>query len=277
MCLVFFSVYSLFLSHSGSSSRNIQIFDGLTHTSSSLILGGVIPTVPLAHTVGISTRTVALYHRLFTRCPKLGIQPFVKALCDAEGIPFKPHLSTQLSIAFDLYVAILNGVRGRVLKALGRDIPNWRMLNTCPACQYRLQGEEQLDVRMLAAMDGNDSLRRVERTNEVQLDDGESGPMLASSRERPDHRVGGADYFLSPVEVDQCDEKNWDQVNDVEGLTVAEQHLWAEGRCEDRWHNAQDKQTARSVGKFMECGWFALLCRHMMLLKCCDMIRSGEQ
>ncbi|KAE9395673.1 hypothetical protein BT96DRAFT_751775, partial [Gymnopus androsaceus JB14] len=95
-------------------------------------------------------------------CPKLGIQPFVKSMCDAEGIAFKPYLSTQLSTAFDLYMAILNGVCLCVQKTLGREGPNWRMLNCCPACQYRLDGEEELDVRMLACMDGNNSLRRVE-------------------------------------------------------------------------------------------------------------------
>jgi len=205
----------------------------------------------------------------------------VKALCDLEGLPFKPYLSTQMSIAFDVHVAILNGVRLRVLKTLGRDGPNWRMLNTCPPCQYRLQEEDKLDVRMLATFDGNDSLRRVERTDDSKLDSSADnpGPALAPSRERFDRRIGGGDYFLSPAEVDECEEKNWGQVHGLEdiSLTPAEQHLWAEGRCEERWHNAQDKNTARSVGRFMECGWFAFLCRHMMLLKCCDMIRSGEQ
>lgn len=185
-----------------------------------------------------------------------------------------------MSIAFDLYVAILKNVRGRVQKALGHDDPNWWMLNTCPCCQYRLQGEENLDVRMLCSFNGNDSLRRVERTADLPLDDSLDVQGPPASRERFDHRIGGGDYFLSPREVDKCEEKNWGSVHDLQednGAMLAEQHLWAEGHCEERWHNAQDKHTARSVGKFMECGWFAFLCRHMMLLKCCNVIHSGEQ
>ncbi|KAF9064695.1 hypothetical protein BDP27DRAFT_1425551 [Rhodocollybia butyracea] len=55
------------------------------------------------------------------------------------------------------------------------------------------------------------------------------------------------------------------------------QQLWEEGRCEERWNNMKEKNTARSVGRFYEWGWFVLLCRHMMLLLACDMIRSGKQ
>ena len=259
------------------------MLSGLTYDSSSIILAGLLPTAPLSHKTAVTIRTISLYHGLFTRCPKLGIQPFAKALCDLRGVAFKPYLSTQLSIAFDVYVAILNGVRLEVRRHLGRDGDTWRMLNTCPACQYRLQDEVKLDIRMLATFDGNDSLRRVERTNELKHSasvDEEAAPTAAPSRERPDCRVGGGDYFLAPGEVDRWEEKSWADVNELgDGFTLsaAEQHLWEEGQCEERWHNAQDKKTARSVGKFMECGWFVLLCRHMMMLKCCDMIRSGEQ
>ncbi|KAE9387644.1 hypothetical protein BT96DRAFT_1004926 [Gymnopus androsaceus JB14] len=256
---------------------------GLVHDSSSLVLAGLMPTAPLSHKTAITTRTVALYHSLFVRCPKLGIQPFIKALCDAEGSPFKPYLATQMSAAFDLYVAILNHVRLRVQKALQCDGPNWRMLNCCPACQYRLKNEEQLEVRMLASCDGNDSLRRVERVDKAKVDDhadADGAPGLAPSKERLDRRVGGGDYFLQPAQVDAWDEGNWEFINEMQAngdQLTPEQHLWAEGQCEERWHNAKDKNTARSVGKFMECGWFAFLCRHMMLLLACDMIRSGEQ
>ncbi|KAE9385733.1 hypothetical protein BT96DRAFT_840332, partial [Gymnopus androsaceus JB14] len=55
--------------------------------------------------------------------PKLGIQPFIKACCDAEGSPFKPYLATQMSVAFNLYVNILNRVHLHVRKALGCDGP----------------------------------------------------------------------------------------------------------------------------------------------------------
>lgn len=39
-------------------------------------------------------------------------------------------------------------------------------LGTCPSCQYRLVEDKELPVRMITAMDGNDSLKRVERKEE---------------------------------------------------------------------------------------------------------------
>lgn len=127
-------------------------------------------------------------------------------------------------------------------------------------------------------MDGNDSLKRYERREDpVETKEGEI--KLGASRERSDSRVGGGDYFLTKKEVDAWDERNWESVVEVEKGTEAGgmKELWEEGQCEERWHNANEKNTAKSVAKFHEQGWVVLLCRHMFLLKACDMIRSGEQ
>ncbi|KAE9403701.1 hypothetical protein BT96DRAFT_990133 [Gymnopus androsaceus JB14] len=267
----------------GSSTQEVPLLSGLAHDSSSIILAGLMPTAPLSHKTAITTRTVALYHSLFVCCPKLGIQPFIKSLCDAEGSAFKPYLVSQMSAAFDLYVLILNRVWMHIREALQRDGPNWRMLNCCPACQYRLKDEEQLDLCMLASCDRNNSLRRMERVDCFKADtaaDAEQPPSVAPSKERADHRVGGGNYFLQAGQADEWDESNWKAINEMRcdaDQIILQEQLWAEGQCEERWHNAKDKNTARSVGKFMECGWFAFLCRHMMLLVACNMIRSGEQ
>ncbi|KAJ3817729.1 hypothetical protein F5880DRAFT_1460171, partial [Lentinula raphanica] len=243
-----------------------------------LVRSGIIPTSPLQHSLGFTLRTIDLYHKLFVRCPRLGMQSFSKSICDIHGLAFKPHLSTQLSAAFDVYVAILNAVRSRTREHLGRQGREWRMLNTCPPCQYRLHEEDHLDVRMIMTMDGNDSLRRVERKEDVLHDEAISGSNVQVSRERLDLRKAGGEYFASREETSAWDESNWptdSQQNPVEPGTAVE-HLWAEGRCEDRWQNMSDAKTARSSDKFFEHGWFVVLCRHMMLLIACDMIKSGE-
>lgn len=152
------------------STKEIKLLSGFVYGSASIIRAGVIPTIPSKHLAGISIRTVALYHWLFVYCPKLGIQPFVKSLCDAEGAAFKPYMSTQMSTVFDLYIAILNGVRTCVQKMLDQEGPTWCVLNCCPACQYCLEGEEELEVRMLSCIDGNDSLRCMERQEASTLD-----------------------------------------------------------------------------------------------------------
>lgn len=251
--------------------------------SSSLIRSGVIPTAPLVHSRGITTRTLNLYHKLFVRCPKLGVQPFAKALCDIEGSAFRPYLSTELYAAFDVYVSLLNGVRARIKSLLGREGRSWRMLNSCPCCQYRLKEDDQLDVRMITQMDGNDSLRRVERKEDILQEKEEGGQDLPpASKERIDRRVAGEDYFASRAETQFWDEENWENIavvvegQDGELTSESLEHLWEEGRCEDRWHNMQDKNTTRSAGKFFEHGWFVLLCRHMMFILACDMVKSGE-
>ncbi len=97
-----------------------------------------------------------------------------------------------------------------------------------------------------------------------------------ASKERLDKRVGGGNYFLSHDEVNAWDEGHWGSIGDIpEGEDA--KHLWTEGLCEDRWENMKDRNTAQSVGKFEECGWVVLLCRHMFLLLACDLVRSGEQ
>ncbi|KAE9391994.1 hypothetical protein BT96DRAFT_831189, partial [Gymnopus androsaceus JB14] len=239
---------------------------------------GILPTAPLRHSYGITIRTISLYHRLFVRCPRLGVQPFAKALCDLEGVAFRPYLSSQIYAAFDIYVSLLNGVRRRVRATLGQEGRSWRMLNACPACQYRLKEDDDLDVRMIATMDGNNSLKRVERKEDCLVDKEEAGVELPpASRERIDRRVAGQDYFMSLEETKVWDESNWENIDEpapaADGLL---KHVWAEGRCEERWHNMKESNTVKSAAKFRENGWFVMLCRHMMILCVCDMVQSGE-
>ncbi|KAE9405471.1 hypothetical protein BT96DRAFT_812302, partial [Gymnopus androsaceus JB14] len=73
---------------------------------------------------------------LFCCCPKIGIQPFTKTICNLTDEPFKPHMSTLLSTAFDIYCTILKDVYCYVQAALGCNEKDWQMLNSCPPCQY---------------------------------------------------------------------------------------------------------------------------------------------
>ncbi|KAJ3892332.1 hypothetical protein GG344DRAFT_45574 [Lentinula edodes] len=249
--------------------------------SSSLVRAGIIPTSPLRHTAGVTVRTISLYHKLFVRCPRLGIQPFAKALCDIQGKASKPYLSTQLYEALDVYVAILNGVWTRTREALSRQGREWRMLNACPCCQFRLKEDSNLRVRMIVSMDGNDSLKRVERKEDVlqEQEQGENSQGLPPVlKERIDGRVGGAAYFASRRETNAWDEKNWGEIAELspEESQPPVGSLWVEGRCEERWQNMKETSISRLSAKFFENGWFVLLCRHMLLLLACNMIQSGE-
>ncbi|KIJ59027.1 hypothetical protein HYDPIDRAFT_73991, partial [Hydnomerulius pinastri MD-312] len=69
------------------------------------------------------------------------------------------YLAIQLAIAFDVYLDILNRIDQQLKKALNQHTPNWRLLNDCPACFYKLQDEPPLEFEWLVSMDSNNSLK----------------------------------------------------------------------------------------------------------------------
>ncbi|KAL0573003.1 hypothetical protein V5O48_008970 [Marasmius crinis-equi] len=205
------------------------------------------------------------------RCPRLAIQPFIKGLCDRFGFHFNNHYAVQFSLAYDLYLEVKRRIRQRVAAALYRASPDWRMLNACPCCQYPVEGQLELLFRMLLCMDGNDSLKRVERRGTETNEDGRK--RLLPSKERPDLRIGGDDYFISHEDVDEWDIKRWRKEG---GSDKGGEGEYA-SPCEEKWKNMNDAHTAKSWAIFDMQGWFILLCRHGFLLKAADMVRSGEQ
>ncbi|KAJ7586885.1 hypothetical protein C8J56DRAFT_1051186 [Mycena floridula] len=235
------------------------------YLSTALVHQGLFPCSPVKHNVTISTATLELYRSLFVRCPRLTIQPFVKTLCDMHGVSFRPHLATQFTIAFDVYLDVLRRTRHRVSVVLARDGPNWRLQNACPACLYHLEGEDELKYNMFFAMDGNDSLKQMHRHERV-FD--ELGERLGPSRERQDSQEGGGDYFLPRKEVDE-----WDIHLDPN--QPAEPSSEQPAGC-DSWHNSQESNTRAMWSIYDETGIFVLLCRHGFVLLMADMVNSGE-
>jgi hypothetical protein len=106
-------------------------------------------------------------------------------------------LRDQFSIAYDLFLQVLNEVDNRVNNALDRDLKDWRIKNACPSCTYHLEDEPDLQYSMLGCMDGNNSLKRVARTSP-----GDDNPSASVSIERQDTRVYDNDYYLTRAEVD---------------------------------------------------------------------------
>jgi hypothetical protein len=144
-----------------------------------------------------------MYRVARLRCPTLSIQPWLKTLADLHGTAFRPYSTQQFSTCFDVYLEILKNVDDRVKKALGRDAPDWRLKNGCPACTYKLEGEMKLIFEMLVTMDGNDSLKRVLTKEKGAVD--ENGTAKRGGTERADPRTAdaGGTYFLSREKVNQ--------------------------------------------------------------------------
>ncbi|KAJ7197841.1 hypothetical protein GGX14DRAFT_374768 [Mycena pura] len=240
-----------------------------------LILAGLVPCAPYEPTVAITVRVLEAFHVLHARAPQLAVQPYVKSLCDLHGVPFRPYLSQQFSIAYDVYLAIHRETDERVMSALGRDF-KWRLKHACPACMYKLEGEDELIFDMLTTMDGNDSLKRVLRRSPSD-GEGDGEPMLGRSKERVDNRDAGDGYYLSRERVDTWAKTRLGELLPTEAhphpLTVDQGE---DNPCADRWKNMVNDVTSKMWGIFDEPGVFLALCRHGFVLVIADMLRSGE-
>ncbi|KAF8145917.1 hypothetical protein K438DRAFT_1629234, partial [Mycena galopus ATCC 62051] len=252
--------------------QEVPLVKGDKFPSCAYIRHGLIPSVPYMASVVITLRALEVFQTLQLRCPRLGVQAFVCTLCDLHGVPPRSHLSTQFSNTFNLYLAIRAAVDKRVQVTLGRDTPNWRLMNACPTCLYKLEGEDKLDLPFLATMDGNNSLTRFWRCERVQhQQDGTAVP--GACKERHDDRVAPGDYYLSRVEVDK-----W--AADGADVLMRDFELDAENDegagCDERWQNMKEDVTARAWGMYDETGIFPALCRHGFVLVVVDMVKSGE-
>ncbi|KAJ7300570.1 hypothetical protein DFH08DRAFT_725213 [Mycena albidolilacea] len=245
---------------------------------------GLIPSAPTAPTIAINIRVVEAYRVIHVRCPHLAVQAFVKSLCDIHGVPYRPYLCQQFSIAYDLYLDLRRRTEERMMKALGRD-SSWRLKHACPACTYKLEGEDAMIFEMLITMDGNDSLKRMLQREKVASEMGE--PVLGRSRERVDNGDARDGYYLQRERVER-----WvrDRVADRLPMEptvsacpvrsyIARCTKISQGKdnpCADRWKNMINEVTSKMWGIFDETGIFLALCRHGFVLVLANMIKSGE-
>ncbi|KAF8217912.1 hypothetical protein K438DRAFT_1901011 [Mycena galopus ATCC 62051] len=234
---------------------------------------GLVPVAPFFPSTVITIRALEVFRALSLRCPRLGIQAFVRAMCDLNGAAPHPSLPKQFSVVFDTYLAIRGTVDNRVKFALGRNTPDWRLKNACPACLYKLEGEADIPLPFLATIDGNNSLKRFwRRERDTDLADGTTAP--GASKERQDDRWAGGDYYLPREEVDKWSREGLD---DLMKEFVPGSELEDEGDgCTERWQNMREDVTARAYGMYDETGFFPSLCRHGFVLIVVDMVKSGE-
>ncbi|KAJ6524845.1 hypothetical protein DFH09DRAFT_1250792 [Mycena vulgaris] len=231
----------------------------------------LVPCSPFAPSIAIATRVLEMFRLARLRSPTLSIQSWVKTLCDLHGKLFVPYLAQQFTICYDVYLETLAAVDARVAKALGRDAPDWRLKNCCPACTYKLEGEMKLIFSMLTTMDGNDSLKRVLRKDKTF--DNEGNPTRGKS-ERPDPRTAnaGGDYFLTREKVNEWSK---DILNGLVNIPTSD-NTEVNSDCQECWKNLNEDLTSRMWGVFNETGIFLALCRHGFVLVVADMVRSGE-
>lgn len=150
-----------------------------------------------------------------------------------------------MSNAFDIYLNILSRVKNLVEHVLGRDAPNWHMKYGCPACGYQLEDEPALIPARLHAMDGNNSAKRLD-------DNGGMDPRTFKSK-----------FFLSPADVDKFKDEVQSRKSD-------------DPDCGDRWKAANAVDNPEALTVFDQTGIFLLTCRHHIVEKIAEMVKSGE-
>ncbi|KAH7923679.1 hypothetical protein BV22DRAFT_1105986 [Leucogyrophana mollusca] len=237
--------------------------------TSALVRQGVVPCSPISPVVGITIDALEFYRVARQRNPHYSIQSFVKTICDLHSVQFQRYLSRQFSIALDLYLQIRSSVDLLVLEAIRHDSKDWRLRHACPACTYTLSGEAHLKFKMLYAMDGNDSLKRVQRklAGEYEDDDLDSPP---ASIKLPSSQQVAGDRYLSREFVDQF-------ANDVPHDMFDDAKDDGDNPCASRWKNMKDEGTKKMWGVFDESGVFLAVCRHGFSLVIADMVQSGER
>ncbi|KAJ8586406.1 hypothetical protein M405DRAFT_705386, partial [Rhizopogon salebrosus TDB-379] len=264
-------------------SRQQTSFQGQpTHQypNETLIYNGYLGCSPLYPNVAISLRTLAAYRQAHRTCPRFSIQAQCKMLCYLHNLPYRSYLKSQFSAAYDAYLEIIYRVDRMLRATLKHDSPNWRLLNSCPACTYKLQDEPPLEFDWFAAIDGNNSLKRW-------------ASWIYGSLPQEDMRQARSDYWVTSEAVDKFQDEvktrmapatqshvnlatrssqdgdDWeDSPNEKAGT--------ASFSCADRWRNAGPEQRKKMFAVFDESGIFVASCRHRFVLLVCDMVRSGE-
>lgn len=229
-----------------------------------------MPCAPYTPTSAITIRVLEVFRIHHLQSPHTSIQSWVKTLCTLQGMPFKPYLTRQFTIAFDLYLSILTFIDEAVQTVLKRDSPDWRLRHACPACTYVLVGEEKLKFSMLYTIDGNDSLKRIVR-REIPTTSIVENPILGESCELTDTREAGKGLYLTHEQVDEWSKESLKSFNPAYDENDVE-----DNPCAERWRNMRTELTGKMWGIFEETGLFLALCRHGFVLLLADMVRSGE-
>lgn len=196
-------------------------------------------------------------------------------------------------MAYDVYLEILHRVDLLVDASLGRSDPDWRLKNSCPACNYELDNESPLRYAKLFCIDGNNSLKLIDAS-------------MRRGNLRKDTRTNRTDYWLSTeyvdiykdevhsanhgkgqaVPTDDDDDEDWLDLDEEPGhsgqFKKTSQDIdnpvpdAALTPCVKRWKNAGPEARKKMFAMFHIAGIFVALCRHGFVLLVCDMIRSGE-
>ncbi|KAG2337856.1 hypothetical protein BDR05DRAFT_978353 [Suillus weaverae] len=232
--------------HFRDSGDSLPTFDNISpshrYPNKTLIYHGYIGCAPLYPTAAISLHTLAAYAQ-------------VKSLCFLHDTPYGLYLNVQFSATYDIYLEIFHGIKQCHRTALNHDTPNWPMLNSCPACFYKLEDKPALEFDWLVLINGNNSLKHWNSSIYG------SNPCIDSCK-------APSDYWLDTA-MDTND-GNW------EDKTIAAEGTTPAFNCVNRWRNAGPETQKKMFSVFDESGIFIAACHHRFVVLACNMIWSRE-
>jgi hypothetical protein len=193
----------------GAYIQAVPIIAGNTFIASAFVWNSLMPCSPHEPSIVVTVRVLEVFRVLRLCCPQLGMQTFVCRICDLHGVAPRPYLGQQFSVTYDVYLSIRTEVDKCVKVALGRDTPNWRLKNACPACMYKLEGESPLKLPLITTQDGNNSMKRFWCQEREEAFPGATATPGAS-KERKDNRVVPGDFFLPCEEVNEWGNEGMD-------------------------------------------------------------------
>ena len=202
--------------------------------------------------------------------------------------PYQRGIRDQIASAWDAYLSITREVQQKLDEAQGHNTPNWRALNSCPCCQYevhhnhsysistdlfQLVDEPKLKYRKISIIDGNTSLRRVNRHESTSKKKFQSDYFLPVDKVNEVEMPGASRQVcfwcgssVEPLLTPDVEDNPLHEV--VEDGDV--------GQCVRNWRAALPDNLKSMFSIFDETGIFVAVCRHGFILTCVDMVRSGE-
>ncbi|KAG2154140.1 uncharacterized protein EDB93DRAFT_1239530 [Suillus bovinus] len=197
------------------------------------------------------------------RCALL--PPTVKSI---GHTPYRPYLNAQFSAAYDIYLEILHRMKQCHCAALNHDTLNWRMLNSCPACFYKLEDEPVVEFDWLVSINGNNSLKCWNST-------------IYGSNPHIDSCKACSDYWIDTCDVDRFKDEVQTRERDTNDDNWEDEMIAAEGTtpafsCVNRWRNAGPETRKKMFSVFDESGIFIAACCHRFVILACNMIWSRE-
>ncbi|KAH8824475.1 hypothetical protein DL96DRAFT_1416420, partial [Flagelloscypha sp. PMI_526] len=166
------------------------------------VQSGLIPCAPHTIKLCFSVSLLEIFQKLHCECPRLTIQPFLRAFCQIQCRPYSNFLAERFTIALDLYIQLSHHVEMWVDQKLERGADDWHFRHFCPVCTHEVQEEPALQFKLLVTIDGNESLKRIGRRKLETREDG-SQARTGPSAERPDQQSSYCSFFLPRMEVDQ--------------------------------------------------------------------------